>query len=292
MMLFGEKYPDPVRMVSMGEFSKELCGGTHLTNTSEVGAFEIVSEEGTSAGTRRIVAYTGEKAANYDKETKAVLSAAAKLLGCDENLVPASTEVLTQRVRDLKKQMSGSTSKATNEGTLTPLDADAKTLLRTTARTLNVPMFEVETRIRSLLSDVASMEKAIEARQQQGGASADDLIGAATEVGETKVIVSEIPLAGVNLMRQLVDQIRKKTESSAILLASSEGEGKVMLLAALSRDLVEKKINAGPWVKEAAAVVGGGGGGKPDMAQAGGKNPSKIPDAIAKAKSWIEAALG
>ena len=292
MMLFGEKYPDPVRMVSMGDFSRELCGGTHLPNTGEVGAFEIVSEEGISAGTRRLVALTGDRAAEYADKSRATLAAAAELLSIHQGQIPAAATALTQRVRDLKKQLAGSGKKSTASSQFAAVDADAKTLLREAARTLNVPLFEVASRIEALLGEVKSMEESLAARAEQGGASAGDLLTAAIAIGDTQVIVADIPLAGVNLMRQLVDQIRKQTDSSAILLASSEGEGKVVLLAALSRDLVDRKIQAGPWVKEVAALVGGGGGGKPDMAQAGGKYPAKIPEAIAKAKEWIGAALG
>ncbi|HND53833.1 MAG TPA: alanine--tRNA ligase, partial [Pirellulaceae bacterium] len=107
MMLFGEKYPDPVRMVSMGEFSKELCGGTHLTNTGDVGPFEIVAEEGVAAGTRRIVALTGTKADEHARQTRATLDEAAKLLGCSGVDVPRFTKALAQKVRDLRKAVAG-----------------------------------------------------------------------------------------------------------------------------------------------------------------------------------------
>ena len=106
-----------------------------------------------------------------------------------------------------------------------------------------------------------------------------------------KIIVAELPMAGSGLMRQLIDQIRKSAGPSAILFASREGEGKVTLVAAVSRDLVGRKINAGNWVKEVASIVGGGGGGKPDMAQAGGRMPEKTPEALEKAREWIQHAL-
>src|SRR5206468_10216514 len=106
MMLFGEKYPDPARMVSMGTFSRELCGGTHLRNTSEVGALEIIAEEGVAAGTRRITALTGAKAADHLEKTKAALSDMAKSLGVSLADVPAATKRLAQYVRDLKKAIA------------------------------------------------------------------------------------------------------------------------------------------------------------------------------------------
>jgi len=105
-------------------------------------------------------------------------------------------------------------------------------------------------------------------------------------------VVSDAPGANANLMRQLIDQIRKKTSPSAIFLAATEGEGKVVLVAGVSRDLVEKGLSAGNWVRDVAPIVGGGGGGKPDLAQAGGKQPEKLPDALAKAKEVARAMLG
>ena len=107
MMLFGEKYPDPVRMVSMGTFSRELCGGTHLTNTGEVERFEILSEEGVSAGTRRITALTGARAAEHVEKTTAALGEAAKLLGVSAHDVAAAANELASRARELRKQLTG-----------------------------------------------------------------------------------------------------------------------------------------------------------------------------------------
>ena len=105
-------------------------------------------------------------------------------------------------------------------------------------------------------------------------------------------MITEIPGGNTNLMRQLIDQIRKKVDSSAVLLAASQGDSKVTLVAGVSRDLVEQGASVGNWVKEVAPVVGGGGGGKPDMAQAGGKDPAKLPEAFEKAKEVIQSMLG
>ena len=101
MMLFGEKYPDPVRMVSMGEFSKELCGGTHLTNTSQVEQFEVIAEESVSAGTRRVVAYTGQRARAHRQQVQALLATAAKILGCNPSEVAAQVASVTIEIRSL-----------------------------------------------------------------------------------------------------------------------------------------------------------------------------------------------
>jgi alanyl-tRNA synthetase len=105
------------------------------------------------------------------------------------------------------------------------------------------------------------------------------------------VVVAEAPGANANLMRQLIDQIRKKTSPTAIFLATTEGPDKVVLVAGVSRELVEKGISAGNWVRDVAPVVGGGGGGKPDLAQAGGKQPEKLPEALVKARAVVEAML-
>ena len=111
------------------------------------------------------------------------------------------------------------------------------------------------------------------------------------DIGGVKIVVAETPGANPNLMRQLIDQLRKKTGSTAVLLASAQGNDKVVLVAGITNNLIERGISAGSWVKEVAPVVGGGGGGKPDMAQAGGKQPEKIGDAIELAKSIIKSQL-
>lgn len=296
MMLFGEKYPDPVRMVSMGDFSKELCGGTHLTNTSDVEQFEIIGEEGVAAGTRRVTALTGKRAEAHREQTQTALTEAAKQLDVVPSLVPQAALALAERARWVKKLAAG--GKAPEPKVSLPKAGDTdldyvemRKLLRETARNLNVQAFDVPDRIQAMQSEIVSLEKQIAAREEAGGASADDLIAAAKQIGGTNVIIAELPMAGSELMRQLVDQIRKKVEPTAILFASRDGESKVTLIAAISRDLT-KTVSAGNWVKEVAPVVGGGGGGKPDMAQAGGKNPDKTPDALQKAEEWITAALG
>ena len=297
MMLFGEKYPDPVRMVSMGEFSKELCGGTHLTSTADVDTFEIIAEEGVAAGTRRVTALTGGRAAEHRANTESALKDAATRLGVEADQLPMAAGALAEKTRWLKKQASGSgggnepkSEIAKSSGGETSY-AQRRTLLREAARTLNVQAFEVPDRIASMLSECDSLKEQIAKREQAGGASADELIANAKQIGGTNVIIAELPMAGSGLMRQLVDQIRKKLEPTAILFASRDGDSKVTLIAAVSRELT-KTVSAGNWVKEVAPVVGGGGGGKPDMAQAGGKLPDKTPDALVRAEEWITAALG
>jgi len=300
MMLFGEKYPDPVRMVCMGEFSRELCGGTHLTNTHDVGALEIVSEENVSAGVRRIVALTGDKAQQHTDQTRAALQAAADQLGVGLLQVPAAARELTQTVRELKKQLAAGTKPA--EPTAAPKAAPAgggkpeypqiKAALRDAARTLNIAPFDVPERLTALLVEVDGLRKQLSQLTQSGGLSAAGLLDAAETIGSTKVVVAEIPGANPGLLRQLIDQLRKKADSTAILFMAATGEDKVLLVAGLSRDLVQRGLSAGNWVRDVAPVVGGGGGGKPDMAQAGGKHPEKLPEALDTARIRIREMLG
>ncbi len=295
MMLFGEKYPDPVRMVSMGEFSRELCGGTHLTNTGEVEAFEIVAEEGVSSGTRRITALTGERAREFVAKTKEAVDAAAKSLEVGIADVVEGAKRLVQYARDLKKQIGGgpkaSLEKLTSKAGGALGHVELKAILRDAARLLNVSPFDVPSRLVSQQAEIESLKKELAGLEKLGDISADSLLADATTLGTTKLIAVATPGANTNLMRQWIDQIRKKTPSSAVLLVASQGEDKVTLIAGLSKDLVDRGLSAGNWVKEVATIVGGSGGGKPDLAQAGGKDPSKVNDAISKgltvAKNWL-----
>jgi len=236
MMLFGEKYPDVVRVVSVGDFSKELCGGTHLDNSGQVGLFKIVGEESVAAGTRRITALTGPAALKHVRQNEATLARTAAVLKVPFDEVPQRVEALAKEVRQLKKQAA----------------AGAKA----------------------------------------GGPSADALLAEAADVHGTKVVVAEVPEANPQGMRELIDQIRRKAPLSAVLLAGRQEEGKVLLVAGLSKELVKKGLDAVKWVKSAAAIVGGGGGGRPDMAQAGGKDAEKLPEALETARTTVQQLLG
>ena len=298
MMLFGEKYPDPVRMVSMGEFSRELCGGTHLGNTGDVGPFEIVGEEAISSGVRRITALTGDKAKEHLDRTRATLAEAARMLGVGLLDVPAAVHDLVRSVRDLRKLLASGGSlpgdqvgKPSQKKGTEPGYPQIKAALRDAARALNVPLFEVPQRLASLQSEVAELERQIGQMAQSGDLTADGLLERAETIGGTKVIVAETPGVNPNLMRQLIDQIRKKADSTAVLFAAAMGDDKVTVIAGISRDLVQRGLSAGNWVRDVAQVVGGGGGGKPDMAQAGGKHPEKLPEAIALAQVKIREML-
>lgn len=290
MMLFGEKYPDPVRMVTMGDFSRELCGGTHLTNTKQVQAFEVISEESVSAGVRRIIALTGEKAKEYRAKVDQSLTDMAKALKCEVTDVPEAVKGLVGYVRDLKKAVNGS-GKAPEAPVVKKGSGGAdvdyfhrKEMLKEAARQLNVPLFDGAQRVETLFTDIEKLKHQLAEREKSGTLSGDDLLAKAVTVGDVKVVVTEVPGANANLMRQLIDQIRKSTDSSAVMLFAAADEGKVTIVAGISKSLTDKGLKAGEWVKEPAALVGGSGGGRPDMAQAGGKDASQIPAAIEKAE--------
>jgi len=225
MMLFGEKYPDVVRMVSMGDFSKELCGGTHLDNTGQVGLFKIVSEENVAAGTRRITAVTGRAALDRTRKHEA--------------------------------------------------------LLHETAAVLKTPIDDLPNRVAALAKEVKELKKQLATGVRAGGPTVDQMLSDAVTVGATKVVAAEIPGGTAESLRAIIDQLRQKSPSVAALLgARDEEEGKVVLVAGVTNDLIAKKAHAGNWVKAASTLVGGSGGGRPDMAQAGGKHPEKLLEAL------------
>lgn len=296
-MLFGEKYPDPVRMVSIGEFSKELCGGIHVANSSDIAAFEIVVEENVGSGTRRIQALTGEKASAQIAQNRQDVAGICERFQVGLENFQASVLGLNEQVKNLKKQISSGRKSKQDAATVTGGDpaavADAdyfqlRTELRSTAEALNIAPSKVAERVQQMVTEIQKLEADLEKLSAAGDISADDLIAGATKVGDIQLIALELPGANNGLMRQLFDQIRKKTNPVAILFASKISDQKVMLATAISRDLVDQGYHAGNWIKEIAPVVGGRGGGKPDMAQAGGSEPDKIAEAIATAEETLK----
>ena len=298
MMLFGEKYPDPCRMVSMGEFSRELCGGTHLSNTGEVGLVEIKNDSNLSAGTRRIEVFTGKKAESHRGQIERDVQQCSKQLNCSVGDLPQQVQALIDQSKSLKKQLesgkvkdegeSKSKSIATND------DSDfiaKRAALKQAARLINTDLFQVAPRVSQLLAEVEKLKQQLGTLQSSGGVSADDLIASAQDCDGVKVISAELPGGNPNLMRSTIDQIRKKTSPVAVLLAAAVGESKVLLVAGISKELVDRGLSAGNWVKVVAPIVGGGGGGKPDMAQAGGKQPEKIGEAVQSASGLFESML-
>lgn len=293
MMLFGEKYPDPCRMVSMGEFSKELCGGTHLDSTADVGLMEIKSETGLAAGTRRIEVFTGEKAQQQRQKIVDQAHRCAELLGCCISDLPACTQELFEHVKKLKKQLDAGkpgipkqTAKESAQESELPF-VEIRSKLREAALVSNSELFDTALRVENAKKEIGKLEEQLSKLESSGGVSADDLIASATDQDGIKVIAAEIPGGNPNLMRSTIDQIRKKTSPVAVLLAAATGESKVLLVAGISNELVDQGYSAGNWIKAIAPIVGGGGGGKPDMAQAGGKNPEKISEALESAKQGL-----
>ncbi|HEV3163145.1 MAG TPA: alanine--tRNA ligase [Isosphaeraceae bacterium] len=238
MALFGEKYPEIVRVVQMGTFSRELCGGTHLDSTAQVGLFKILSEESVSAGTRRITALTGKEALDYIRQEEEALAEVAGALRVPPSQAAGRVAALLEEVKTLKRQAAQ--RKAESPTKLSP----------------------------------------------------DDLLAAAVPVGDVQVLARALDATPPDELRQLIDVLRRKAGTNLAILLASAIDGKVHLAAGLTPDLVTRGLHAGQWLKEVAPVVGGGGGGRPDLAQAGGKNPEKIQDAIDKALEAIRTQAG
>lgn len=231
MALFGEKYGDEVRVVSMGEFSKELCGGTHVANTSEITTFKIVSESGIAAGVRRIEALTGDGVFAYYKAAEKEMAEAARLL----KTTPAG---ILEKIAALQAELKALSSE--NESLKSKLAKDA-------------------------LGDVMNQ---------------------VCEINGVKFLGAKLAGVDMNGLRDLGDQLREKLGEGVVLLASVN-EGKVSLMAAATDGAMKLGAHAGNLIKGIAALVGGGGGGRPNMAQAGGKNPDGVEAALEKAKEVL-----
>lgn len=225
MALFGERYPDFVRVVGMGEFSLEFCGGTHLTSTGQVGLCKIVGEEAVGTGVRRITAYTGPKAIAFIRDEEALLAQSAVLLKAPRvDDIPRRIETLQNELKNAKKALAEQTSK-----------------------------------------NVATV--------------VDDLLSQAEEIDGVKLVAFAPENATRDLLRDLADKLRSGKQPVALIVGGAI-DGKASLVAAVSKDLVKKGLKAGDAVKAAAEKVGGGGGGRPDLAEAGGKNPENLAEAL------------
>ena len=236
MALFGEKYGDEVRVVSVGDFSMELCGGTHLETAGEIGLFKITSEESVAAGVRRIMALTGAAALEYLHTEEDRLAEVCRAL-------KATPETIVARIENLQKQ------------------------------------------IRDLRGDLAKARSL----SQRGGL--DELLAKVQPVEGVPVLAAQVEGADANALREACDAIRQKQVSILVVLGSCEGE-KVNLVAAATKDLVAKGLHAGNLVREVAKAVGGGGGGRPDLGQAGGKEPDRLPAALAGVPDLVRKQLG
>ncbi len=272
--VFGEKYPPMVRVVSIGvpvgdllkdpqnarwrQFSIEFCGGTHLKNAGDAQGFVITSEESVSKGIRRIVALTGDSAS-------AALASAAKI---DEAIASARTlpeAELSQAIHALQKQLGGE----------------------------NIPL-RAKRKGQAAISELQQKQKAFEKSQRASSGMGMDIAGMSAELlsqaptlGAGRLIVGEIAGANDEQLRNAMDSLRKKAPSHGILLGSVS-DGKVSFVAAVSDDLIASGLKAGDWIRETAKVAGGGGGGRPQMAQAGGKDPVKLADALQRAREFAQ----
>lgn len=235
MALFGEKYGETVRVVKMGDFSTELCGGTHVANTGTIMAFKIVSESGVAAGVRRIEALTGNGVFEYYKNLEETLEKSAKIV----KTTPAG---LTEKLEHLMAEM------------------------------------------KSLQSEVESL-KSKAAKDALG-----DVMNQVVEIKGVKLLAARVDGVDMNGLRDLGDQLKTKLGEGVVVLASG-ADGKVNLIAMATDGAMAKGAHAGNLIKGIAALVGGGGGGRPNMAQAGGKNPAGIDQAVAEAAKVLEGQL-
>ncbi|RHW40590.1 alanine--tRNA ligase [Neobacillus notoginsengisoli] len=232
MALFGEKYGDVVRVVNVGDYSLELCGGCHVPNTAVIGLFKISAESGIGAGTRRIEAFTGE--------------GAYELLNSQVGLLKDAADKLKAKPKDLS------------------------------------------TRIDGLLSELKQLQRDNESLAAKlGHIEASNLSSKAKEVNGVTILSATIQGQDMAGLRSMADDLKQKLGSGVIVLGSAN-EGKVNLIAAVTPDLIKKGFHAGKLVKEVAFKCGGSGGGRPDMAQAGGKDPSQLESALQYAEQWVK----
>jgi alanyl-tRNA synthetase len=230
MALFGEKYGDEVRVVGMGGFSTELCGGTHVRRTGDIGVLKITSEGGVAAGVRRIEAVSGASALAYLRDSEQRLARIAELVRGNRDDVERKVEQLGQRLKGLEKELD-------------------------------------------------------QFRGKLAASKGDALLDAVRDVNGVKVLATRLDGADSKGLRETMDRLKDKLGSAAIVLASVQ-DNKVALIAGVTKDLVGR-IHAGQMVNQVAVRVGGKGGGRPDMAQAGGTDPSQLDAALADIPAWV-----
>lgn len=232
MALFGEKYGETVRVVQVGEYSMELCGGCHVDNTASIGIFKILTETGIGAGTRRIEAVTGRAAYDLINNQLSTLQEAAAALKANPKDIVSRIESVVAELRSLQRENESLTAKL-------------------------------------------------------GNVEATSLVDRAVTVNGVTVLTSKVNAKDMNSVRAMLDDLKKRL-GSAIVVLGAESDGKVNLAAGITKDLVEKGYHAGKLIKEVAEHCGGSGGGRPDMAQAGGKDPEKIEEALALVEEWVK----
>jgi alanyl-tRNA synthetase len=236
MALFGEKYGDHVRVVGIGDFSQELCGGTHVGRIGEIGPFLVLSEGSVAAGVRRIEAVTGAAAIDRMLQQQRVLDEAGRAVRSAWPELPAAIESLQERARGLERELE-------------------------------------------------------RMRGEVAGSRAGGLLESAVEIGGVKVLAARVETDGKDGLRQLGDRIRDKVGSGVVVLGTIL-DGKPSLLAMVTPDVVARGVKAGDIVREAATIVDGRGGGRPDLAEAGGKDPARLDDALAAVPAIVGRSAG
>ena len=232
--LFGEKYDDPVRVLSLGDYSVELCGGTHVSRAGDVGLFKIVSEGGIAAGVRRIVALTGEEAIAWVQSMEDRIERIASIMKADPETVAERVEAMLARSRELERDLE-----------------------------------RLKTRV--------------------AASHGDDLAAQAVDIDGLKVLAAKIDGADPKALRETVDRLKSRLGSAAVVLATVNG-GKVALVAGVTKDSTDR-IEAGTLANHVARQVGGRGGGRPELAQAGGNDPSRVDQAISSVQGWVREQL-
>ncbi|MFP4016746.1 MAG: alanine--tRNA ligase [Halanaerobiales bacterium] len=230
--LFGEKYGDSVRVVTMGDFSKELCGGTHVQATGEIGFFKIINESSVAAGVRRIEAITGDESVRYVANKEMLIKDSAELLKTTPDKLTERIESLLEQQKELEKEMNSLKDRLANSRT-------------------------------------------------------GDLVDEVEEVNGVNLLTAELDGMDNEGLRKLSDQLKEKLQSAVIILASRLGD-KVLFVASVTEDLVKDGYHAGKIVGKVAKITGGGGGGRPDMAQAGGRDVSKIQEALKESRNLLK----
>jgi alanyl-tRNA synthetase len=231
MALFGEKYGEIVRVIRIDGVSAELCGGTHLSNTAEIGLLKIISETSVGANIRRIDAYTGERARRWYEERWQWLQQAAEALETSPDRVIAAINELHERIRELERKLQ-------------------------------------------------------EAEEQRALQQVDELMKQVQEVAGVKVVTGIVSGVSPAALRRLADELEVRLRSGVIVLGTVD-DGKVLLVSKVTKDIVAKGGHAGNLVREVAKLTDGGGGGRPDFAQAGGRNPAKLHDALRKVPELV-----
>ena len=232
MALFDEKYGEEVRVLSVGEFSKELCGGTHVKNSGEIGLFRIISEAGIASGVRRIEAVTGFNAIRLMNERERMLDEVQELVKATKNDIVQKVSQHLQEEKILEKELD-------------------------------------------------------EMRKAQSLSFVDDLLAQKEVLEGMNLVRGEVFQVEASELREITEKVLDKLQSGVVVLGT-KGEGKVSFSVMISKDLVKKGLHAGKLIKDVAAIAGGGGGGRPDMAQAGGKNPEKLEEALAKVSELLQ----